>query len=173
MIDIAAIKARADKATSGPWESDATQNEGDYGSGPDCVSGFSSYEVIAEKGRICDTINSDVAMVCEEYDEDGCTAFDEVGQANMDFIAHARTDIPALISALEASEAAYEARITALEAERDALKAALKPFADAKIPEHVLGQYIKISVMTIPFNGEHDIAPYAFHAARRALESKP
>lgn len=112
------IKTRASKATAGPWESDATQNEGDYGSGPDCVSGFSSYEVIAEKGRICDTINSDVAMVCEEYDEDGCTAFDEVGQANMDFIAHARTDIPALIAALEASEAA---RVKA-EQERDAAR---------------------------------------------------
>mgnify|MGYP003426248844 FL=1 len=129
MIDIAAIKARADKATSGPWESDATQNEGDYGSGPDCVSGFSSYEVIAEKGRICDTINSDVAMVCEEYDEDGCTAFDEVGQANMDFIAHARTDIPALLAALEASKSA---RVKA-EQERDALRNFVADFADANI----------------------------------------
>ena len=158
MIDIAAIKARADKATSGPWESDATQNEGDYGSGPDCVSGFSSYEVIAEKGRICDTINSDVAMVCEEYDEDGCTAFDEVGQANMDFIAHARTDIPALIAALEATEAA---RVKA-EQERDALKEALKPFAH-----------------TVPYDFAADHEPVTFtatggefRAACRALEAK-
>ena len=126
MIDIAAIKARADKATAGPWESDTTENEGDYGSGPDCGSGFSSYEVVAKKGRICDTINSDVAMVCEEYDEDGRTAFDEVGQANMDFIAHARTDIPALLAALEASEAA---RVKA-EQDWDALKDALTNSCD-------------------------------------------
>ena len=151
MIDIAAIKARADKATSGPWESDATQNEGDYGSGPDCVSGFSSYEVIAEKGRICDTINSDVAMVCEEYDEDGCTAFDEVGQANMDFIAHARTDIPALIAALEASESA---RVKA-EQERDALK-------DCEESAYQRG-----------VSDERKRAEKAEFAARRALESKP
>ena len=163
MIDIAAIKARADKATSGPWESDATQNEGDYGSGPDCVSGFSSYEVIAEKGRICDTINSDVAMVCEEYDEDGCTAFDEVGQANMDFIAHARTDIPALIAALEASESA---RVKA-EQERDALKEALKPFADEAFRYE-------------PDDGDSDLPIWDcqltlgnLRDARRTLEAKP
>jgi len=95
---LADIEARAAKATEGPWETDATENEGNYGSGDDCVSGFSSYEVTSPSGRICDTLNSDVAMVYEEYDEFGCTAFDEVGMANMEFIAASRQDVPALVA---------------------------------------------------------------------------
>lgn len=99
-----AIKARAAKATKGPWMSDTTMNEGDYGGGEDIGSGFYSYEVISDAGTICDTINSDVATVQVEYDEDRTIAWDEVGKANMGFIAHARQDIPDLIAALEAAQ---------------------------------------------------------------------
>lgn len=95
---IAEWQRLADAATEGPWETDATENEGAYGGGPDCRSGFSSYEVVAASGRVCDTLNSDVALVSEEYDEDGITAFDEVGKANMEFIVASRTAVPALIA---------------------------------------------------------------------------
>lgn len=94
-------KRLAAAATEGPWEADSTENEGNYGSGPYCHSGFSSYAVVAPSGRVCDTINSDVAMVSEEYDEDGCTAWDEVGKANMAFIAMSREAVPALIDEFE------------------------------------------------------------------------
>jgi len=49
------------------------------------------------------------------------------GIANAEFIAHARTDIPALIAALEASEAA---RVKA-EQERDGYRSKLMQLADA------------------------------------------
>lgn len=88
MIDIAAIKARADKATAGPWANDA----------PACVA-----KLWPEGGKMT------VATAPHE------TFF---GIANAEFIAHARTDIPALLTALEASEAA---RLKA-EQERDAVK---------------------------------------------------
>ena len=90
--DIEAIKARADKATAGPWANDA----------PACVA-----KLWPEGGKMT------VATAPHE------TFF---GIANAEFIAHARTDIPALIAAIEASETA---RVKA-EQERDALKEALR-----------------------------------------------
>ena len=91
MIDIAAIKARADKATAGPWElSPHSIGKGGWISG--------------EHGSYTDIV---------------INAGTDRALTNADFIAHARTDIPALIAALEASEAA---RVKA-EQERDALKA--------------------------------------------------
>ena len=141
-------KRLADAATEGPWETDTTENEGDYGNGLDLRSGFNSYEVAAASGRVCDTINSDVAMVSEEYDEDGCTAWDEVGKANMEFIAAARTAVPTLIAEVE--------RLTA---ERDALKEALDFYAK----EHQR-----------PNDGPWGVNSTDFGAiARKALEAKP
>ena len=99
------IEARANAATPGPWESDGTVNEGAYGSGEDCSEGFQSYFVWSEKGRIVDTLNSDVAEVQEEFDEDGVHAWDHVGSQNTDFIAHAREDIPWLIARVKKLEA--------------------------------------------------------------------
>lgn len=87
--EIEALLKLADAATPGPWECGDTQNEGAYGSGPDCRERFTSYTVEANGKIIADTLNSDVATVEEEYDEDGTTAWDEVGRRNMKFIATA------------------------------------------------------------------------------------
>ena len=117
MIDIAAIKARADKATSEPWAKNP-------------FTALWPTDLRTEDQSIADG----------------------------EFIAHARTDIPALIAALEATEAA---RVKA-EQERDALKEALKPFAH-----------------TVPYDFAADHEPVTFtatggefRAACRALEAK-
>ena len=91
------IKTRASKATAGPWD-------------------WNSRHGLGAPNRL-------VMWPSHEY---GCDLDIEGEEADLDFIANARTDIPALIAALEASEAA---RVKA-EQERDALKEALKPFAD-------------------------------------------
>ena len=101
MTDIAAIAARCEAATKGPWESDSMRSEGSYGTGEDIHEGFDTYKVTDEKGNvICDAYNSDVGEVHVEYDEDGANAWDEVARRNTDFIAHAREDIPALLTVI-------------------------------------------------------------------------
>ena len=123
MIDIAAIKARADKATAGPWElSPHSIGKGGWISG--------------EHGSYTDIV---------------INAGTDRALTNADFIAHARTDIPALIAALEASESA---RVKA-EQERDALK-------DCEESAYQRG-----------VSNERKRAEKAEFAARRALESKP
>lgn len=148
MIDIAAIKARADKATAGPWElSPHSIGKGGWISG--------------EHGSYTDIV---------------INAGTDRALTNADFIAHARTDIPALIAALEASEAA---RVKA-EQERDALKEALKPFA--KIGEYMRHtpepRTVSIIYNAVEFDGLNSRGSATckvsvFSTARRALESKP
>lgn len=106
-LDIAAIKARADKATAGPWD-------------------WNSRHGLGAPNRL-------VMWPSHEY---GCDLDIEGEEADLAFIRHARTDIPALIAALEASEAEtlsvcnreaetiarYDDKLAALEQERDALK---------------------------------------------------
>ena len=43
---------------------------------------------------IFDTLNSSIAEIHEEADEDVVYRWDEVGRRNIAFAAHARTDIP-------------------------------------------------------------------------------
>ena len=109
-LDIAAIKARADKAAAGPWA-------------------WNSRHGLGAPNRL-------VMWPSHEY---GCDLDIEGEEADLDFIAHARTDIPDLIAALEAAERERDAcaglasqavsdmataqnRITALEAELDRLE---------------------------------------------------
>lgn len=96
------------KWTPGPWEVDTVDNEGTYGDGPDCHSGFKSYEVRDEKGRVLfDSINSDAAEIHEEWadDELGSShhAWDEVARRNLT-LAGAAPDM-ALVLELLAAEA--------------------------------------------------------------------
>lgn len=163
-LDIAAIKARADKATAGPWEL-SPHSIGKAG----WISG--------EHGSYTDIV---------------ITAGTDRALTNADFIAHARTDIPALIAALEASEAA---RVKA-EQERDALKEALKmPDADRRqwlLSELVSakGYFNRVDLceafgISIPqastdirrfltaFPGLVEYDKTAKRYARRALEAKP
>jgi len=139
-LDIAAIKARAEKATDARFSLSATYFDhvtNMWLSGVHIDGHAVSGPAIAIKGNSVEFCNALRA-----------------------FIAHARTDIPALIAALEASEAA---RVKA-EQERDALKEALTKIAaytDDMASDHLAatGSY-----------GRFDEC-YSVETARRALES--
>jgi len=104
------IKERADAATPGPWK------EGDYYEAVYSddnriladLCGSSECDYIPPRGRYIDDRN---------YEEAQFRGWDEQ-RNNAAFIAHARTDIPFLLDAIEAANE----RITALEMELDALK---------------------------------------------------
>ncbi|HDY8872516.1 TPA: ead/Ea22-like family protein [Klebsiella pneumoniae] len=97
------MKAAAEKATPGEWWSDEVKNEGCYGSGDDCVEGFTSYAIYGSDGQtLFDSLNSDAACISEEYDGEGHVAWDETAQRNAEFIALANpANILALVEALE------------------------------------------------------------------------
>ena len=110
MIDITelaqSLKAAAEKATQGEWWADEVKNEGCYGSGDDCVEGFTSYAIYGSDGQtLFDSLNSDAACICEEYDGEGHVAWDETAQRNAEFIAMANpANILALVEALEKAQ---------------------------------------------------------------------
>ncbi|HBW4086743.1 RelE family toxin-antitoxin system [Klebsiella pneumoniae] len=111
------MKAAAGKATQGEWWADAVKNEGCYGSGDDCVEGFTSYAIYGSDGQtLFDSLNSDAACICEEYDGEGHVAWDETAQSNAEFIALANpNNVIALVEALEKSEKTSEARREAID----------------------------------------------------------
>lgn len=100
------MKAAAEKATQGEWWADEVKNEGCYGSGDDCVEGFTSYAIYGSDGQtLFDSLNSDAACICEEYDGEGHVAWDETAQRNAEFIALANpANILALVEALEKAQ---------------------------------------------------------------------
>lgn len=106
-LDLDALQALAKAATAGPWEYDTEKNEGDYGAGPDCSSGFDSYVIHDGKGQtLFDSLNSNAAVVQEDYDEDHFRAWDEVAERNAKFIAAASPQtVLALIDRLRKAEA--------------------------------------------------------------------
>ena len=81
--DIAAIKARVEKATPGPW----------------VVGQHTNIGKIRSINRL--TKNGKKLVVAETTD---MYHHEQDGVVNAEFIAHARTDIPALLEALEAAE---------------------------------------------------------------------
>lgn len=97
------MKAAAEKATPGEWWADEVKNEGCYGSGDDCVEGFTSYAIYGSDGQtLFDSLNSDSACISEEYDGEGHVAWDETAQRNAEFIALANpANVLALVEALE------------------------------------------------------------------------
>ncbi|MEC6322494.1 ead/Ea22-like family protein [Klebsiella pneumoniae] len=101
------MKAAAEKATTGEWWADEVKNEGCYGSGDDCVEGFTSYAIYGSDGQtLFDSLNSDAACISEEYDGEGHVAWDETAQRNAEFIALANpANILALVEALEKAQA--------------------------------------------------------------------
>ncbi|HII0412771.1 TPA: ead/Ea22-like family protein [Klebsiella pneumoniae] len=101
------MKAAAEKATPGEWWADEVKNEGCYGSGDDCVEGFTSYAIYGSDGQtLFDSLNSDAACISEEYDGEGHVAWDETAQLNAEFIALANpANILALVEALEKAQA--------------------------------------------------------------------
>lgn len=104
------MKAAAEKATPGEWWADDVKNEGCYGSGDDCVEGFTSYAIYGSDGQtLFDSLNSDAACICEEYDGEGHVAWDETAQRNAEFIALANpANVLALVEALEKAQAENE-----------------------------------------------------------------
>ncbi|HBZ3403631.1 TPA: ead/Ea22-like family protein [Klebsiella pneumoniae] len=100
------MKAAAGKATQGEWWADEVKNEGCYGSGDDCVEGFTSYAIYGSDGQtLFDSLNSDAACICEEYDGEGHVAWDETAQLNAEFIALANpANVLALVEALEKAQ---------------------------------------------------------------------
>ncbi|EQB1168616.1 ead/Ea22-like family protein [Enterococcus faecalis] len=101
------MKAAAEKATPGEWWADEVKSEGCYGSGDDCVEGFTSYAIYGSDGQtLFDSLNSDAACICEEYDGEGHVVWDETAQRNAEFIALANpANIRALVEALEKAQA--------------------------------------------------------------------
>ncbi|MBS4563511.1 ead/Ea22-like family protein [Klebsiella pneumoniae] len=114
------IKTAAEKATQGEWWADEVKNEGCYGSGDDCVEGFTSYAIYGSDGQtLFDSLNSDAACICEEYDGEGHVAWDETAQRNAEFIALANpANILALVEALEKAQLS----IAELEREQEHLR---------------------------------------------------
>ncbi|WP_462176736.1 ead/Ea22-like family protein [Klebsiella variicola] len=100
------MKAAAEKATPGEWWADEVKNEGCYGSGDDCVEVFTSYAIYGSDGQtLFDSLNSDAACICEEYDGEGHVAWDETAQRNAEFIALANpANVLALVEALEKAQ---------------------------------------------------------------------
>lgn len=100
------LKAAAEKATPGEWWADEVKNQGCYGSGDDCVEGFTSYAIYGSDGQtLFDSLNSDAACICEEYDGEGHVAWDETAQSNAEFIALANpNNVIALVEALEKAQ---------------------------------------------------------------------
>ncbi|HHE5067129.1 TPA: ead/Ea22-like family protein [Klebsiella pneumoniae] len=101
------MKTAAGKATPGEWWADEVKNEGCYGSGDDCVEGFTSYAIYGSDGQtLFDSLNSDAACISEEYDGEGHVAWDEAAQRNAEFIALANpNNVIALVEALEKAQA--------------------------------------------------------------------
>ncbi|HBT2359766.1 TPA: ead/Ea22-like family protein [Klebsiella pneumoniae subsp. pneumoniae] len=100
------MKAAAGKATQGEWWADEVKNEGCYGSGDDCVEGFTSYAIYGSDGQtLFDSLNSDAACISEEYDGEGHVAWNETAQRNAEFIALANpANVLALVEALEKAQ---------------------------------------------------------------------
>ncbi|ATM70433.1 ead/Ea22-like family protein [Klebsiella pneumoniae] len=122
------MKAAAGKATQGEWWADEVKNEGCYGSGDDCVEGFTSYAIYGSDGQtLFDSLNSDAACICEEYDGEGHVAWDETAQSNAEFIALANpANILALVEALENSESRLHEVAVACATAEQALEKALQ-----------------------------------------------
>ncbi|HGZ2531614.1 TPA: ead/Ea22-like family protein [Klebsiella pneumoniae] len=114
------MKTAAEKATQGEWWADEVKNEGCYGSGDDCVEGFTSYAIYGSDGQtLFDSLNSDAACICEEYDGEGHVAWDETAQRNAEFIALANpANVLALVEALEKAQLS----IAELEREQEHLR---------------------------------------------------
>ncbi|EIV9595744.1 hypothetical protein C0U44_00325 [Klebsiella pneumoniae] len=68
--------------------------------------GFTSYAIYGSDGQtLFDSLNSDAACICEEYDGEGHVAWDETAQRNAEFITLANpANVLALVEALEKAQ---------------------------------------------------------------------
>ncbi|WP_374746435.1 ead/Ea22-like family protein [Klebsiella variicola subsp. variicola] len=126
------MKTAAEKATQGEWWADEVKNEGCYGSGDDCVEGFTSYAIYGSDGQtLFDSLNSDAACISEEYDGEGHVAWDETAQRNAEFIALANpANILALVEALEKAQRANAAQDDHINQQQDRIESLEKKNAE-------------------------------------------
>lgn len=89
MVDLEEIRKRVEKATAGPWESQAH------------AYGCNIYETHKDRAPRAKLGYGTGPAIPRHGDQAEC-------EANADFIAHARTDIPALLAALDAKTAEVE-----------------------------------------------------------------
>lgn len=131
------MKAAAEKTTPGEWWADEVKNEGCYGSGDDCVEGFTSYAIYGSDGQtLFDSLNSDAACICEEYDGEGHVAWDETAQRNAEFIALDNpANVLALVEALEKAQRANAAQDDHINQQQDRIESLEKKNAE-------LGKYV-------------------------------
>jgi len=145
------IKERADKATGGPWEWDVrvgrvmlqTVKRGNV-----YVMGFvragmrGAVPVVQIHKPDCDGMCSGCGVM-ERVDKLGEPDYNgrvHERHQDMDFIVHARTDIPALLS-----------HIDTLTAELAECKAALKPFADEYIQQQMVAPVSDGSLVNVKY----------------------
>jgi hypothetical protein len=114
MLDLDAIEARAEAATPGDhWFADLEPED------QRCCAAFTSYEVWAAQDPDEESNNGVVT-------EFGCKKVDA------EFIAHARTDVPALVAELRAAREVVEAAPVAITLRTDeAFYGAMNRLADA------------------------------------------
>lgn len=91
--ELTAIRAREQKATKGPWEHDIEVSPSDSGS---------RITISVDGAPIAEVLNSD-DFPCLDENEDAARveAVQLQAAADADFVAHARTDIPALLDLVE------------------------------------------------------------------------
>ena len=92
-----ALAKAALKAAPGEWERDCQDSEGAYGSGPDARHGFWVPVLYVGGKQVLTADGSEIALICEECDEDECSAWDDTSMDVVDYIAAAN---PAAILAL-------------------------------------------------------------------------
>lgn len=121
--------AKATRLEKLPLYTDTEQSEGAYGSGPNARSGYDATLICADgegpytgqQRVLFDSHNSTVALIEEEYHEDGCDAFDVTAQRWGQLIVAAVNSLPSILDTIEA-----------LEVERDALLEALRTLVDQR-----------------------------------------
>jgi hypothetical protein len=93
-LDVKAIRERVEKATPGPWEAEIDHENHQYNVNIPATHPR-SIALSEHFGEFPPGENNIVFTTCYDLPED---------PSNIEFIAHARTDIPLLLSALSSSE---------------------------------------------------------------------
>lgn len=198
-VELRKLLAKAAKDVQLPLWQDSTACEGSYGSGPDAREGYNVSVVMDDKGRHVTIFDCyDIALIEEEFDEDGATAWDTASFDLANLFIGTVNALPALLSALAEARSEVErvttdlgwanlrrqeaidrymvaeARAEAAEAERDTLAAQLVGAREAL--ESV--QTIAASGADKPSNVDHlrrtimamsSTAAVAAHQVRQAL----
>ena len=103
-IDTDKLRALDEAATPGPWETDHEADE---------ITRSHDYFVGAEVGgkwrTLMDTVNSDHKLIEDDRDGEGGMAWDVIGMANAELVAHLRNLVPAILAMAEDNRRLREA----------------------------------------------------------------